>query len=69
MQHMYKPYVKAGFFFFFFFFSVSPLINFISNKKIKSMVKGKHDFFTNQFLPFALAVEFQPINLKIYCGM
>ena len=42
----------------------SPLINFISNKKIKSMVKGEHDFFTNQFLPFALAVELQPINLK-----
>ena len=41
----------------YFFSSVSPLINFISNKKIKSMVKGKHDFFTNQFLPFALAVE------------
>ena len=52
-----------------FFFPVSPLNNFISNKKIKSMVQGKHDFFTNQFLPFALVVELQPINLKIYCAM
>ena len=33
------------------------------------MVKGKHDFFTNQFLTFVLAVELQSVKLKMYCAM
>ena len=32
------------------------------------MIKGKHDFFTNQFLTFVVAIELQSIKLKMYCA-
>ena len=33
------------------------------------MVKGKDDFLINQFLPFALTVELESINLKMCCAI